>query len=76
VEHELAAQGIGHFPTLLPTQKDAFVLLYSRHGQPGRLLDLVRQLTETSASTNSQILTLSAMLGPLRAQAEEDAASA
>jgi hypothetical protein len=48
IERELAAQHIELFPTQIPRDQNAFVLLYNQERQgPGSLLHLVRQLTET-----------------------------
>ncbi|MEU2909154.1 hypothetical protein ACFYM3_16220 [Streptomyces massasporeus] len=77
IEEGLAAASIGHFPTRLPRDQNARVLLYRRDLQgPGSLLHLVRQLTETGTATASQIITLHALLLPLRRKAMEDAAPA
>ncbi|MFG2512649.1 hypothetical protein [Streptomyces sp. NPDC048584] len=74
IERELAAQRVGYFPTQLPTDQTAFVLLYNQDLQGvGSLLHLVRQLTETGTSTNSQIITLHALLHQLQAKPAEDA---
>ncbi|MFJ1552754.1 hypothetical protein [Streptomyces mirabilis] len=77
IERELAAQGVGHFPTTLPPDQNAMVMLYSQNLQgPGRLLHLVRQLTETGTSTNSEIVTLHALLHELQSNPKQGAALA
>ncbi|MET7573356.1 hypothetical protein ABZT04_33400 [Streptomyces sp. NPDC005492] len=77
IEQGLAAANIGHFPTQLPRDQNARVLLYRQDLQgPGSLLHLVRQLTETGTATASQIVTLHALLLPLRKKALEGAAPA
>ncbi|MFI7299293.1 hypothetical protein [Streptomyces sp. NPDC050121] len=84
IERELAARSIGHFPSKLPRDRNARVLLYT-HDQPGlgAVLHLVRQLAEEQATadttTNDQILMLSTLLdGYQRAseRAPQDAAPA
>lgn len=77
IEQALAAEKIGHFPTQLPRNKDARVLLYTQDLQgPGSLLHLVRKLTETGTSTNSEIVTHHALLHQLQLNPKQGAASA
>ena len=77
IEEELAAQHIGHFPTRIPRNQNARVLLYNQNQQgPGGLLHLVRQLTETGTSTDLQIVTLWALLRQIQRTPREGAASA
>lgn len=77
IERVLAEQRIGHFPTQLPRDQNACVLLYNQDLQgPGSLLHLVRQLTETGTSTNSQIITLNMLLHQLQPKPTEDVAPA
>ncbi|MFJ4988790.1 hypothetical protein ACIP9H_33940 [Streptomyces sp. NPDC088732] len=54
IERELAAHDVGHFPTSIPRNKNASVLLYSKT-QPnlGSILHQARQLTEGQMPPNT-----------------------
>ncbi|MET8696911.1 hypothetical protein ABZV65_30725 [Streptomyces bauhiniae] len=56
IEEALAHQEIRHFPTRLPRDQTALILLYRQDQQGvGALLDLVRQLTESGHATGPEI---------------------
>ncbi|MGX1268063.1 hypothetical protein [Streptomyces phaeoluteigriseus] len=77
IERDLAAQNLGHFPTRLPTDQTACVLLYNVDQQGlGGLLHLVRKLTEAGTSINSEIATLHALLHEIQPKRNQGAASA
>ena len=74
IERELEENNIGHFPTRLPRDQTARVLLYKKDSAGlGFLLHVVRQLADGTAAvgqeTNQQVVQLAVLLNGLRAAA-------